>query len=214
MPWWSSSSTPAAASTPAPVKAEVVAVLPKASPSPPPPPPPESRTPAAPSSFSDLDNFNLAELQHLQANRAAVDDLILEQAPVKDLTRQLEKVQVENRAAADVLLNSEPRVQAVAQDYAAAAQALAATKATVESLTAQRNEILQKRSPEQLAHVLNGQAHGADAAAEDLLREALEMPNMDASALSQFKQQFLQQKTEKHMRFALKASLESPGIAA
>ena len=209
MPWWSSSPSPAPASTPAPVKAEVVAVLPKATP----PPPPASRSPEVPATFSQLDNFSLCELQHLQANKSALDDLILEQTQVKDLANQLKTARVENRAKAQAILDHEPATQAVSEDYATASQALAATKASVEALTAQRNEILQRRSPEQLAMKLNGQAHTADAGAEDLLRDALEASTMDASALSQFKQQFVQQKMEKHVRLALKAQLESPGVA-
>ncbi|CAE7300300.1 unnamed protein product [Symbiodinium sp. CCMP2456] len=210
MPWWSSS-TPAA-STPAPVKAEVVAVLPKTSPQP--PPPPESRLPAVPSTFSELDNYSLSELQNLRANKPALDDLILEQTDVKALLKQLETARMENRSTAQSILNQETGMQATSQDYASVSQALSATKASVEALSAQRDEILQKRSPEQLCVMLNGQAHTADAAAEDLLRDALEArQSLDTSALAQFKQQFVQQKMEKHMRLALKSSLESSGIS-
>ena len=205
MPWWSSSPTPAAASQPAPVTAEVVAVLPKATP----PTPPEPKKPAPPTTFSDLDNYSLCELQHLQANKSALDDMILEQAQVKDLVKQLEAVQLENRGKAENILSSEPRTQASSQAYADVSEALASTKASVEALAAQRDEILRKRSPEQLALLLNGEAQNADAAAEDLLRNASEAQTMDASALSQFRQQFVQQKMQKHMRLALKASLES-----
>ncbi|CAE7775808.1 unnamed protein product [Symbiodinium sp. KB8] len=191
---------------PRPSGVKVVAVLPKTSPQP--PPTPESRLPAVPSTFSELDNYSLSELQNLRANKPALDDLILEQTDVKALQKQLETARMENRSTAQSILSQESGTQSTSQDYASVSQALSATKASVEALSAQRDEILQKRSPEQLCVMLNGQAHTADAAAEDLLRDALEArQSLNASALAQFKQQFVQQKMEKHTRLALKSSL-------
>ncbi|CAK9020513.1 unnamed protein product [Durusdinium trenchii] len=73
----------------------------------------------------------------------------------------------------------------------------------------QRSEILQRRSPHQLGLRLNAKAQEAEHLAEETLNQALDGGAMDAAGLSQFRQQFLQQKMNKHLHIALKAALES-----
>ncbi|CAK9020514.1 unnamed protein product [Durusdinium trenchii] len=208
MPWWSS--TPAPAPGPTSVQAEVVAVLP----SPPeearpPPPPPGPTPPRIPERFSVLGNLSVAELQQRQANGSAVDDLILEESAVKDLAKELSTIRQEGSDIADAIVSREPRVAEASADYEAATQAVEVLRSSVQAKLQQRSEILQRRSPHQLGLRLNAKAQEAEHLAEETLNQALDGGAMDAAGLSQFRQQFLQQKMNKHLHIALKAALES-----
>ncbi|CAJ1337829.1 unnamed protein product [Effrenium voratum] len=108
MPWpWSASPAPPPPG-PTPVQAEVVAVLPAS----PPPPPEEVRpsAPPAPDRFPALEQRSVEELQQLQANTTAAEDLILEHASVQDLAKKLQAAREENKQLADCILRSEPAV--------------------------------------------------------------------------------------------------------
>ena len=211
MPWWSSSPAPPAAPPgPKSVQAEVVAVLPSAQEvRPPPPPPPGPTAPVAPERFESLERLSLAELQQLQANVTAMDDLILDHAKVKDLLQQLKVLRQEGRGLAEGIVAQEPNVNKASEDYEEAAQALAKLKSSVEVKVQQRKEILQKRSPQQLGVQLNARAQDAEHLAEETLNQALDAGAMDASGLSHFRQQFMQQKMKKHLNLALKSAVES-----
>eukprot|EP00913_Durusdinium_trenchii_P009237 g8683.t1 len=191
-----------------PRQAEVVAVLP----SPPeearpPPPPPGPTPPRIPERFSVLGNLSVAELQQRQANGSAVDDLILEESAVKDLAKELSTIRQEWSDIADAIVSREPRASA---DYEAATQAVEVLRSSVQAKLQQRSEILQRRSPHQLGLRLNAKAQEAEHLAEETLnQDALDGGAMDAAGLSQFRQQFLQQKMNKHLHIALKAALES-----
>mmetsp|Transcript_81977 Transcript_81977/g.129622 ORF Transcript_81977/g.129622 Transcript_81977/m.129622 type:complete len:210 (-) Transcript_81977:74-703(-) len=207
MPWWSSSPAPG----PKSVQAEVVAVIPKSSPAeaPVPPPPPGPVVPAVPERFGAVERLSVTELQQLQANVSAMDDLILEESKVKDLLQQLKAVRQDGRSVADAIMDREPKLQEAAADYEGKREALAQLRSSVEAKVQQRQEILQKRSPQRLGVQLNARAQDAEQLAEETLNQALDAGAMDASGLSQFRQQFMQQKMKKHQNLALKSAVES-----
>eukprot|EP00435_Cladocopium_sp_Y103_P056200 s470_g18.t2 len=186
MPWWSSSPAPG----PKSVQAEVVAVIPKSSPAEaprPPPPPPGPVAPVVPERFAAVERLSVTELQQLQANVSAMDDLILEESKVKDLLQQLKAVRQEGRSVADAIMDREPKLQEAAIDYEEKREALAQLRSAVEAKVQQQQEILQKRSPQRLGLQLNARAQDAEQLAEESLNQALDAGAMDASGLSQFR---------------------------
>ncbi|CAL1162837.1 unnamed protein product [Cladocopium goreaui] len=170
---------------------------------------------SCPCRFAAVEHLSVTELQQLQANVSAMDDLILE---VKDLLQQLKAVRQEGRSVADAIMDREPKLQEAAVDYEGKREALAQLRSSVEAKIQQRQEILQKRSPQRLGVQLNAgraqtgplaRAQDAEQLAEETLNQALDAGAMDASGLSQFRQQFMQQKMKKHLNLALKSAVES-----
>lgn len=186
-------------------------MIPKSSPAeaPVPPPPPGPVAQVVPERFAAVEHLSVTELQQLQANVSAMDDLILEESKVKDLLQQLKAVRQEGRSVADAIMDREPKLQEAAVDYEGKREALAQLRSSVEAKIQQRQEILQKRSPQRLGVQLNARAQDAEQLAEETLNQALDAGAMDASGLSQFRQQFMQQKMKKHLNLALKSAVES-----
>uniref|UniRef100_A0A7S2C8T9 Uncharacterized protein n=1 Tax=Alexandrium andersonii TaxID=327968 RepID=A0A7S2C8T9_9DINO len=85
----------------------------------------------------------------------------------------------------------------------------------VGALSREREQIMKQRSPELMAETLKAKAQEADHRAQEMVSEAVDSADrMDAGALSELRQRFVQEKMEKHWRLAVKASLEQGAPAA
>lgn len=165
-------------------------------------------SPAKPESFPLLRQLSDADLQVLEANSTAIDDWILDLAEVKCFSQRVKDLRQENVKLAEEILLKEQELNHVTAQRSEALREEEESRKVVEALGAKRDEILNQRSPQQLAEALLAKAHAADAEAERTLQEALSAPgSMDAAQLAQFRLRFVQQKAEKHWRLAMKEAL-------
>eukprot|EP00929_Paragymnodinium_shiwhaense_P065833 TRINITY_DN32985_c0_g2_i1.p1 TRINITY_DN32985_c0_g2~~TRINITY_DN32985_c0_g2_i1.p1 ORF type:complete len:325 (-),score=83.89 TRINITY_DN32985_c0_g2_i1:212-1186(-) len=195
-------SEPAPAAAAAAV-AKAAAAAPVAAVSPEPPAYVEDKVPEAPLLFPALQGMDTAELQYLQANPLAVDDFILEQPAAKGYRDRINEMHSRSATQAQRLLSLESALAEAAQQEEAAASTLALRRAAVDALLAQQQDICSSQTPQRLAAELKARANASDQDAEYALQDALDGGDMDAGALSQFKQNFLRQKMEKHWRIAV-----------
>jgi len=187
---------------------------PLVTPQPRPAPSLEEPVPSAPSSFPELGKLPQSQLHYLQDNSVALDDWLQELSAVTDLQERAEKARDASKDIAETLLSKEANLVSVAARSAEATAAHDKRLGTVEQLLRSRDEILDQNSPEKLSRTLAKKALMAEMGAEGCLREVLTTPgNLDAAALSAFRQRYYQQKIEKHARLALKERLERPGGA-
>mmetsp|Transcript_119744 Transcript_119744/g.298699 ORF Transcript_119744/g.298699 Transcript_119744/m.298699 type:complete len:226 (-) Transcript_119744:67-744(-) len=170
---------------------------------------PRERMPEVPATFPGINTLSADVLQQLvEQGSLVLDDWVADHEAVLKITDRVKELRKENADLARDLIAKEASFAEVAQLRRSGGAALAEKQSTIEALAKRRVELLKKRAPERQAAELQARAQKADGEAEDLLQDALATGGpMDNSALAAFRQQFVQQKMEKHWRMALKESV-------
>lgn len=197
-------------SAPAAVPVVVAAVVPvpKAAAAVQPLPVAQEQVPALPSRFPELERLRESELQYLQDNPTALDDFIMELPLVVSCQKKAATAWENSEAVAVALLSREVDLQGAAGKADEASAAHQARLARVQELLRSRDEIIAQNSKGKLASVLDSRARASEQEAEGCLQKVLEShAAIDASALSDFRQQYLHSKIEKHTRLAVKERL-------
>lgn len=170
---------------------------------------PTEHVPSAPASFPELQSLPESKLQYFQDNSVALDDWLLSLPAVVELHERAQKCQQESKDLAERLLSVESDLHSKTTSSSTASVACQERLVAVEGLLQSRDEIRDRSSAPRLAQTLASKAVSADQSSEARLRQALESPGpMDASALAAFRQDYIKQKRDKHMRLALKERLE------
>lgn len=146
-------------------------------------------------------------LQSLKANPQALDDWLLTQKQAVDYFSHAQEVMERNGELARSLLAKEAELGEAEIMESTGREVLGPRRQAVERLLPQRDEILKKQSPDQVVAMLTQQAAVEDEEAENLLTDALDGGELDDAGLTNFKQQFMEKKMEKHWRLAVKASV-------
>merc|ERR1719215_1428739 len=170
--------------------------------------PPRERVPDMPTPLP-LADLSITTLQYMNDNTAATDDWISDLRHVKDVAKRAQEARERNSKLASDLVDKEAVFNDLMSNYTSTLQALEARRAAVRELDEQRNAMLLLRAPYKMADTLEERAAVADEQAEETLADALDAAPMDAAALTEFRQRFVQQKTDKHWRLAMKESLLS-----
>lgn len=181
-----------------------------------PAPPPDERVPAIPESVPELEKLGAAELEILQANTLAMDDLIIKTRQGRACTNRVAELRQETHDLATKILNLEEKRDSAAARASQEQSGTAQLREDVEALSRVRDEILARRSPDVLANALKARAQDFDANADNLLEKVLDdgANTMDAAALQKFRQSFVEQKVEKHWRCALTEAVLKKNPAA
>lgn len=164
--------------------------------------------PSAPSSFPELTDLSEAELDYYKANPGAIADKLSVLPEVHKYTIRAQKAREENVAMANDTIAKEAKFTDVGLECERRNEALSQRQASVQALLARRDEVLQQQSPAQLLSVLQAQAQAAEADAEGCLQQAQLAPQLDGAGLAEFRQRYIRQKADKHMRLALRERLQ------
>eukprot|EP00930_Biecheleria_cincta_P048393 TRINITY_DN33712_c0_g1_i1.p1 TRINITY_DN33712_c0_g1~~TRINITY_DN33712_c0_g1_i1.p1 ORF type:complete len:452 (-),score=80.61 TRINITY_DN33712_c0_g1_i1:243-1598(-) len=160
----------------------------------------------APSSFPELRTLQIEELAYLKANRAARDDWLAALPQLRNIRGQLETVREGNLALANAMLVQESDVEAMARKHERLTAELALRGPELEALIRRQEEHRRQQAPGALlAAACESQALHEDNLAEELLERA---GSLEAGALADFSQRYLQHKKMKHVKLAMKASIE------
>lgn len=146
-------------------------------------------------------------LQSLKENPPALDDWILTQPQAVEYLARAKEMCEKNGEFARSLLAKEAELSEAEIMESTGRDALEPRRQHVERLLVQRDEIMKKQSPDQIVTMLTQQAAAEDEEAENLLSDAMDGGEMDEAALTNFKQQYMAKKTEKHWRLAVKAGV-------
>lgn len=158
-------------------------------------------------SFSGLAQLEEKELQYLQANPILLNDWIMELPEALSCVSRVGELCQRNADLANSILAKEADFDNAKQHLAKTSAGVDELRESVQQMLAQRNAIAAKQSPNLLASRFEAEAKSADILAENILVQACEGPVMSTDDLADFKQQFMQQKMEKHWRTALKEQL-------
>lgn len=169
------------------------------------PVPPSENVPTAPPTFPEMRGMSEAEMSYLRDNPVALEDWLHGLSQVQGAANRADKLREEHREVANQVLAKESRFSELQKTRDRSAEAFCQRQASVQALLAQRDQVLQQQSPQQLAAVLEDRAQASDTEAQKCLEQVHVAPSqLDARGLANFRTQYLQKMTEKHTRLALK----------
>lgn len=163
--------------------------------------------PSAPSQFPGLNALSKEEMSALRAEQKFLDDWLTDQREVKEYKDKAQQLRQEQEGMAYNVLAMESEFDSTHRAYENSTQGLSSAQSRVQALLDERQNILQRQSPDELGRILKTRAQNADSDAEQCLQTALVTPSeLD---LAQFRQTYLSKKTEMHKRVALSERLRN-----
>lgn len=168
--------------------------------------------PAVPETWPELASSRHEELEFLRSNEEAVDDWILGHEQARACAQRLKDLRESNAETARNIIVREADQRSLAERCEQGRAAAESRRRSLAALLARKEALLQRQKPEHLAQTLSEKANASEAAAEACLAEVISEPGtLDGAALTRFKEQFLGQKTDKHMRMAMRERLLQHG---